>query len=458
MLRKRGTGFGGGLPTTFNQPSSKVSDGSGKSIKMESPLAKAIRSADGFIKGTYVWFFISLFFIWGGWSWIRRNSASTVLDCNAGGCTLTIQTPYSFLPRNSISGVPLKTKSRSKRRIKIDFKRDQLVRADNIKWNPESQMIVKNYGINAPTYDSQQQKQEEDAEEEEEGDSKQPTKPWNQQNKKRKYKAKKYKNYKKNNSPYNRNGGPDTDGNYDSYVIILRDPLPPSDESDEEADPNESPSKKMQRQMAAAHRFMSRDPNSLASLLAPFAIATDGGSNSDSTEYVIHPRDFNMGQTRRMARTSVSKIIAYSKGRRSSCIIRESRPVAWQGLVLLIIGIFSLVLCLLLGQFWEEHDPTRVGSYRKRMAEIRKREEAKKLRQRRNIGRKSPLKRPGAQPSLRRPEGARSTGNVGGSAARTSSTGTVRARPNAGANKTMGSDSWVGSVGGVAHAVHKRGF
>ena len=40
---------------------------------------------------------------------------------------------------------------------------------------------------------------------------------------------------------------------------------------------------------------------------------------------------------------------------------------------------------------------------------------------------------------------------VGSSVARTSATGTVRARPNAGSSITKGSDNWVGSSGGVAH-------
>lgn len=362
------------------------------------------------------------------------------MDCRVSGCTLTIQTPYSFLPRNSDSGIPVK----SKRKTTIDFKRDQLVRADNIKWDPEYQQIVENYGLNSPTYASQQQNEEEDGE----VDTKLPNKPYNQHKKR-----KKKKKYKKNSSSTYRNGGPDADGNYDSFILVLRDPLPPSSESDKEIDPDESPSKRMQRQMAAQHNTMTHDPNSLATLLAPFAITKDGSNDelSTSTEYIIHPRDFNLGQTRRLARTAVSKVSAYTKGRRASCIVRESRPVSWQGLVLLILGIFSFVLCLLLGQFWEEHDPTKVGSYRKRMAEVRKREEAKKIRLRRSAGRKPPVRRTEATHNT-------NTGRVGRSVSKTPSTGSARMRPNAGANRTQGGGSWVGSVGGAAHGYTKRGL
>jgi len=431
-MRKRASS---GLPTAFTQP--LVADGSVKSIKVEAPLAKAIRSADGFIKGTYLWLLISIIFIWGGWSWIARNSASIVLDCTSSGCTLTVKTPYRFLPRNSDSGISVKRK-RNQRKTKIEFNRDQLVRADNIKWDPEYQQIVKNYGLNSPTYASEQKKEDEEYEGE--------NKPYNKRQKK-KQKNKKYST----NRSYNRNGGPDEDGNYDSFVLVLRDPLPSSSESDEVGiNPDESPSMRMARQMATQHNTMARDPNSLTSLLAPFAITNiPNRESSTSMEYFIHPRDFNLGQTRRLARTAVSKINAYTKGRRASCILRESRPVSWQGLILLILGIFSFVLCLLLGQFWEQHDPTKVGSYRKRMAEMRKREAAKKVRLRKSAVRKAP--------SFRTTQSTtHNTERAGRSVSNTPSTGSARMRSNAGANVTQGGDSWVGSGGGAAHGYAKR--
>ena len=462
-LRSRG----GGLPTT----SSKFEDGSGKSIKMEAPLIKAIRNADGFVKGTYIWFFVSIFFIWSGWTWISRNGSSMVLDCNAAGCTLTIQTPYRFIPRNDKNSIS--NKSKHKRKTIIQIKRDQIVRADNIKYDNENQEIIENYGANSPTYSSQQQGNNNDDVEDfgtssyEDGEQrpKRPNKPWNQHKRNKHKKRKKYK-YKKNNA---RTGGPDADGNYDSYILVLRDPLPPSFDglSEEEEDPNESPSKRMQRQMAAQHNTMTHDPNSLISQLAPFIITSDGTDRelSTSTEYVIHPRDFNIGQTRRMARTTVSKINAYVKGRRATCIVREARSVAWQGLVMLILGIFSVVLCLLLGQFWEEYDSTKHGSYKQRMTELRKRQEAQKLRQRRNAGRRSGTVRRGtgtatATTTTRSSAGDRvtnrsvSAGSARSNTSTTSSvTGNARMRPNATANKDQGSE-WMGA----AHGYTKRGY
>ena len=276
-------------------------------------------------------------------------AASMVLDCKSAGCTLLINKPKSFTPRNSNNAAS------SKRKVRIEFTRDQLVRSDNILWDPDAQRIIENYGLSSPTYNDK---------EEEEMDYKS-NKPY------RKHKKKKKKKKKYNSKMW----GPDDNGNYHSYTLVLRDAAPELDENSSNEEEAQSPSMKMARQMQQRHHAMMNDPDSLAAKLSQFAIHS-GLENDNSLEYNLHLRDFNVAQTRRLARTAVSKINAYAKGRRSSFSIREARPVSWQGLTLLISGIFSLILCLLLGQFWEEYDATKDGSYRKRMAEIKRRKEA----------------------------------------------------------------------------------
>lgn len=276
------------------------------------------------------------------------------LDCKPAGCILQINKPKSFTPRNSISSSP---KESSKRKLRIEFTREQLVRSDNILWDPDTERIVENYGLSSPTYDNKEQ------EEELANAKKRPNKGRKKKKKKKKFNKKMW--------------GPDDNGNYHSYTLVLRDATPELDEdakgNGEEED--ESPSMKMARQMHQMHDAMLNDPDSLAAKLSQFAIHS-GKQQDNPLEYNLHLRDFNVAQTRRLARTSVSKINAYAKGRRSSFSIREARPISWQGLTLFILGIFSLILCLLLGQFWEEYDPTKDGSYRKRMAEIKRRKEA----------------------------------------------------------------------------------
>jgi hypothetical protein len=61
-----------------------VPDGSGKSIKMDAPLVKAIRAASIATKYTYVWFGVSVLFIWSGWSLISRGSgeqSNVIIEC-----------------------------------------------------------------------------------------------------------------------------------------------------------------------------------------------------------------------------------------------------------------------------------------------------------------------------------------------------------------------------------------
>lgn len=277
-------------------------------------------------------------------------AASMILDCKGSGCTLQISKPKSFIPRNSNSSAS------SKRKVRIEFTKDQLVRSDNILWDPDAQQIVENFGLSSPTYND---KEEEEMDYE---GRKRPNKQW------KKHKKKKKKKFT------SKLWGPDDNGNYHSYTLVLRDATPDLDEGGNSGEGDESPSMKMARQMQQRHNAMMNDPNSLAAKLSQFSVHS-GLQNDNSLEYNLHLRDFNVAQTRRLARTAVSKINAYAKGRRSSFTIREARPVSWQGLTLLILGIFSLILCLLLGQFWEEYDSTKDGSYRKRMAEIKRRKE-----------------------------------------------------------------------------------
>ena len=403
LLRRRNSST---LPTNFAE-SSPITDGSVRSIKLDAPLTKAIKSADNYIKGTYVWLLLSILSIYYGSVWIYRSSASMSLDCNNNNtCTLFVRVPKGY-HWNGFE--PARTTS-------VEIKREQIVRADNIKWDPKNHIIVDNYGLAGPpssyNTNNNQQQQEEDKDDssgEEGGEGggaggsggassggRTSNKPW----KKQKGRNKKYNKYKKkkNSGPkgmYYTRTGPDENGNYDSYIVVLRDLLPPSDTLHVEEDviggehhlnPNdEGPSKMMQRQMAERHEQMLHDPTSFASRIGPFAILSH-----DSLEYIIHLRDFNVDKTHRLARTTVSKINAYVNKKRTSFIIREERPVMWQGLVLLILGIFSFVLCLLLGIFWEEYDPTKHGSFKKRMAEMRKLAESKKRRMAANAARKSP--------------------------------------------------------------------
>ena len=65
---------GFGVNSNFGTYNGGIPDGSGKSIKMDAPLVKAIKSASGVTKYSYIWLGVSVLFIWCGWGLISKNS------------------------------------------------------------------------------------------------------------------------------------------------------------------------------------------------------------------------------------------------------------------------------------------------------------------------------------------------------------------------------------------------
>ena len=76
-------------------------------------------------------------------------------------------------------------------------------------------------------------------------------------------------------------------------------------------------------------------------------------------EYMIIMRKYNVEDRKRRVTSLMRSIENYIERRREAVIIRENRNVAWQGILGLIFGVFSFLLSLLVGQFWE---PTKSNS------------------------------------------------------------------------------------------------
>lgn len=68
-------------------------------------------------------------------------------------------------------------------------------------------------------------------------------------------------------------------------------------------------------------------------------------------QYRVIMRKFNVGHKRRRVTSLISKINMYAAGQKDTLIIRENRIVAWQGILLIVFGVFSMLLSMLLGQF-----------------------------------------------------------------------------------------------------------
>jgi hypothetical protein len=128
--------------------------------------------------------------------------------------------------------------------------------------------------------------------------------------------------------------GPDENGNYKSYSIKFHPKTPTKvEKSEEDVEDGD---------FSALEKIMDKEESEFGEV------------------YVLHMRKFGFTQSRTRIRSSVNKVESYLKRRRQKLLIKESAPLPWQGLLMLIFGLLSLMMTLLMGQFWDE-TPKRQG-------------------------------------------------------------------------------------------------
>mmetsp|Transcript_31779 Transcript_31779/g.36491 ORF Transcript_31779/g.36491 Transcript_31779/m.36491 type:complete len:713 (+) Transcript_31779:93-2231(+) len=81
--------------------------------------------------------------------------------------------------------------------------------------------------------------------------------------------------------------------------------------------------------------------------LYPWAIWQGDG------KYMIVMRKYNIGHRKRRPSSLITNIKSFADKKRERLLIRENTNIRWQGIVGIILGMFSILLCLLIGQFWE---------------------------------------------------------------------------------------------------------
>ena len=132
--------------------------------------------------------------------------------------------------------------------------------------------------------------------------------------------------------------GPDKMGHYPSYQITLREALKKQPNNEQTGDSVDGSAEPEDVPLTAIAPFMER---------------------GEGYEYTIIIRQFGIQQSRRRVKTTVQKIDSYIKRRRHKLTTKENAPPSWQGILMLVLGLFGLLLALLIGQFWEEATPNR---------------------------------------------------------------------------------------------------
>lgn len=314
MLRQRNKTTD--LPLTSHIPSNM--DGSGRSVQMEAPIMKAARNASSYTKYSYMWLFGSIFSILYGWHFATSRYATTYLSCkDDGNCILKI------IPPNR------------KKRLSLTFTKDQLITAQSIQVNIHGEPLdldSKTYHRSEETYesyymvlnqygkDAAEVIQEEQHRKEIEHDLLESVK---------KEEAELMQKY---------GSAARTDPALGAY--------------EEEKRTKEEKIVEMKRRLDKEQRYREeivKDNELLPNLesILPFAI------QEADHQYRVIMRRYNVGHKRRRVASLITKIKMYASGQKDTLVIRENRILAWQGILLIVLGVFSGLLSLLLGQFSE---------------------------------------------------------------------------------------------------------
>lgn len=298
MFRRRNSE---GLPTvsghathaprfSFRNSPTAGGDGSASSIRLQSPVARAIEKSSKPVRITYGLFFTCILFMFSGYRYIRSQSASVWLTCHRQECHLQI-TPRGF--RTTVS---------------LHIARRQVLKSIPVKTKQDGTFVT-----------SEGVKLHED------------------------WKDKKGRNKKKKSANTSNYKGPDPEGNYLSYAVLLRDAGTEAPETPETVKTTLMGMKEEE------------SPDADLTSVKHFLDATD-----EPGVYRLIIRKFNIAQTKRRIRTISQKIDSYIKKRRHKLLLKENAAPSWQGILICIVGLIGFCLTLLLGQFWD--DPPKRSS------------------------------------------------------------------------------------------------
>jgi hypothetical protein len=293
------------LPTTQK---SNV-DGSGLSVRMEAPILRAAKNASAYTRNSYIWCFSSIFLIYWSWNHIWYHYATTFLECDGDDCTLKILPP-----------------ARGKK-LTLKLVRDQIVSSEVLKVDINGEkdmgsfdsygMVLNQYGKGAHVDAFNVQRDalkrkvedaltEEDLEEMQNYGSAAFTDP---DLKEQLHRQRRSRNL-----------------NNDAHIDI-----------DAKTKHDSQPKKE---------KVLNYDLPNLDAL-EPYAISHGNG------QYFLIMRKYNVQHRKRRVTSLTNKINLYAGRKKNSLTIQENRNVVWQAILGILLGVFSLLFSLLLGQFSE---------------------------------------------------------------------------------------------------------
>jgi hypothetical protein len=279
-------------------------DGSASSIRTPSAIQKTWQRTEVPVRITYISILIGIVLMLFGWRWISYNNAGFNLHCHSIACDLSIY-PIGFKRTIHLYNIP----------------RQQIINVQSVKTISNGTFVTDQNIVLMETF-------------------------------KKKYSKHQPSSYSKSSS-YK---GPDENGHYISYAIVLQDKNPNQQQQERigmiNQDSNDGNNNNNEEEITPI-------PEVELQPILPFLQNIDN-DNDNGQQYRLIPRMFYAKHSQRRVRSMISKIETYIKHRRQKLIIIENASPAWQGIVLIVFGAVTILITCTLGQFTNEtnyYDP-----------------------------------------------------------------------------------------------------
>mmetsp|Transcript_17897 Transcript_17897/g.22567 ORF Transcript_17897/g.22567 Transcript_17897/m.22567 type:complete len:463 (-) Transcript_17897:96-1484(-) len=397
--------------------SSQRINGSGRGIHMDAPIVRGWKNSSGYTKGSYFWLAGSLAAMFLSYRFMMYHYASTFLSCNGDFCTLKIVPPYR------------------EPKFTLKFHKDQIVTAKHIKVSSSGNFIPDPNDEEAPPEDRYHRHHHGRREsagpgnnykynnnngdgggydhEEEKFDSyglvlnqygKEIADLTKKEQELRRELADHYR--KKDEMVMNGSMGMDSNGdnNNSNGIAFSKDEQDLMEQYGSAAmtDPElrqqferqrqqlvEEQRKQQERknratedmhaakeyeynmqlkQISDSKRRIQRDRKGFPDLNGLYQWSEWNGDQ----QYMVILRKYNIGHRKRRVQSLMRTIMNYAQGKRDRMTIRENRDICWQGIIGLVFGMFSFLLCVLIGQFVDPQprrtirSPNNANSVRRR--------------------------------------------------------------------------------------------